>query len=279
MSLRTAERDVLASTTRAPRWSRRAGQRTTTTALITSVVVVAVAAWELLVRTGVLDKAVIAPPSTVVSALGDLAKESDFWHAFDAFLGMIAVSFLVGTAAAVMIGSLIGMSNFAYRVFHPFVLIWFATPNMVFLPLLVTLFGFGTEMKIVYGAISTMPSVLVTMIAGVRARERRLVEAARSLGASRTQRLFKVVMPDVAPTVFTSAAYGLKHALLGILIVELFSSQLGIGYLITLYTSSSQPGMVYAILLTVAVLATALGLLLSALERRVGRWRTIRKEV
>jgi NitT/TauT family transport system permease protein len=134
-------------------------------------------------------------------------------------------------------------------------------------------------MKVVYGAMSTMPSVLVTMIAGVRARDHRLVEAARSLGASRIQRLFKVVMPDVAPTVFTSAAYGLKHALLGILIVELFSSQLGIGYLITLYTSGSQPGMVYAILLTVAVLATVLGLLLSALERRVGRWRTIRTEV
>jgi ABC-type nitrate/sulfonate/bicarbonate transport system permease component len=280
MSLQAVDPDTVTPTAarRRPAW-RAAGQRTRARVLLCVVIAVVLTGWEIAVRTGVLDETIIAPPSRIFRALGEIAQDGQFRSAFGDFLWMIAASFLVGTGIAVLVGSLIGMSNFAYRVFHPFVLVWFATPNMVFLPLLVTIFGFGTEMKIIYGAISTMPSVLVTMIAGVRTREHRLVEAARSLGASRPQRLFKVVLPDVAPTIFTSAAYGLKHALLGVLIVELFSSQLGIGYLITLYTSSFRPEMVYAILLTVAALAMVLAAVLAAIERRLGRWRTSRTEV
>lgn len=274
MSRQAVESDTATSTavTRRPIW--RAGQRVKARVLLFVVLAVALGGWEAAVRTGVLDGTIIAPPTGIVRALGQLVLQEQFRSALGDFLWTIAASFLIGTSLAVLLGSLIGLSNFTYRVFHPFVLVWFATPNMVFLPLLVTIFGFGAEMKVVYGVISTMPSVLVTMIAGVRTREFRLVETARSLGARPSQRLFKVVLPDVAPTIFTSAAYGLKHALLGVLIVELFSSQLGIGYLITLYTSSFHPDMVYAIMLTVAALAMILAAVLSAVERRLGRWRT-----
>jgi ABC-type nitrate/sulfonate/bicarbonate transport system permease component len=278
MSLQAVEPDAATSADVSRRSCWWTGQRAKAQALLWGVVAATIGGWEAVIRAGVLDETIIAPPTRVAKALGELVQQEQFRSAFGDFLWMIAAAFLIGTSLAVLLGSLIGLSNFCYRVFHPFVLVWFATPNMVFLPLLVTIFGFGTEMKIIYGAISTMPSVLVTMIAGVRMREHRLVEAARSLGASRLQRLFKVVLPDVAPTMFTSASYGLKHALLGVLIVELFSSQLGIGYLITLYTSSFRPEMVYAILLTVAALAMLLAVVFGAIERRLGRWRGARLE-
>jgi ABC-type nitrate/sulfonate/bicarbonate transport system permease component len=231
--------------------------------------------WELLVRTGVLDPDVVAPPSKVLVAATRLAQVAEVRAAFGQLVVLVAVSFAIGTAAGILIGSLLGLSDFAYRVFHPFMLIWFATPNMVFLPILVTLFGFQDELKIVYGAISTLPSVIVTVTAGVRMIDRRLFDTARSLGVTSGQRLGKVVIPASVPTVFTAISYGLKHAVLGVLIVELFSSQRGIGYFIHLYTSTFQAPNVYALLLCLALFAIVLAALLGRVEGRMSRWRQV----
>jgi ABC-type nitrate/sulfonate/bicarbonate transport system permease component len=229
--------------------------------------------WELLVDTRVLNPDVVAPPSKVLVAAVGLVQVADVRAAFGQLVVLVAISFAIGTTGGILLGSLLGLSDRAYRVFHPYVLVWFATPNMVFLPLLVTVFGFHDELKIVYGAISTLPSVIVTVTAGVRDIDRRLLDAGRSLGVGPVQRLTKVVLPASVPTIFTAVSYGLKHAVLGVLIVELFSSQKGIGYFIHLFTSTFQSPNVYALLLGLALFAILLAALLGRVEHRMSRWR------
>lgn len=246
--------------------------------LRTIAVVLALALWELLVRTEVLNNQVIAPPTKVAAAVVELAQRPDIRSAMYQLLTLIVISFAIACAIGVLIGSALGLSRIAHRIFHPFVLIWFSTPNLVFLPILVTLFGFGTEVKIIYGALSGIPPVIVTMAAGVRMIDQRLLNAARSLGASRTQRLLRVTLPASTPALFTALSYALKHSLLGVLIIELFSSQRGIGYFITLFTSTLRPEDVYALLFAVAALAIVLSVGLSRLEKRMARWHSIKSE-
>ena len=61
--------------------------------------------------------------------------------------------------------------------------------------------------------------------------------------------------------------------LLGVLIAELFVSQRGVGYWITLYTSGFKTDRVLALILLLAAVAVALGAVWRRAESRLSRWR------
>ena len=238
-----------------------------------AVLVVWLVAWELTVRTGLISSTFAAAPSEVAVAMVDLAGDGDVRNAFLGAIGMFLLSFAIAAAAGVLAGAAMGLSKVVHRTFHPVVLGLFSTPKMIFIPIFILVAGFGVVSKVSYGAVSGFFPVAVTVTAGVRMVDKRLLLAARSMGASRWQALRGVVIPGSLPAVMAALWYGMKHSLLGVLIMELFASQAGIGHYIGLYTSSFRPDRVFALVLGLALFAILLGSLWRWQEKRLSRWR------
>lgn len=237
------------------------------------IAVALVVVWEGVIRFGVIDTLFLASPSQVWRAMMELGADPVIIETFLNTVKVLAIAFVVGSGLAVLVGAWLGLVPRAYRTFLPFVSVAMSTPKMIFLPLVIVIFGIGDLSKIVYGGMSAFFFTIPNISAAVRMLDHRLHVAIESLGASRRQRFVHFVVPGSLPGVVTGLWYGLKHALLSVLVAELFVSQSGIGFWINRYTSSFQVDKVFALILGLSVIAVALGWLFRAAEKRLDRWR------
>lgn len=235
----------------------------------------ALALWEIGVVTGVLNDRFIPAPTEIVVAIGEIAQIGEVRSALLQAMWMFTIAFTIAGVAGTLIGAAIGLSNALYRVFHPVVMMLFSTPKLIFLPLFVVAFGVQFNAKVAYGTTSGIFPVIVTVVAGARAVDSRLVDSAWSMGASRWQSIIHVSIPGALPAVFVGLWHGIKHALLGVLIMELFVSQQGIGFFIRSYTSGFQPDRVFALIFIVSIFAISVSQLVRFVEHRVSGWREL----
>jgi ABC-type nitrate/sulfonate/bicarbonate transport system permease component len=229
--------------------------------------------WQIAVAVGVLNERFIPAPTKVVGAMWELAQLPEIRSALLQAMWMVAVAFSLAAVLGILLGAAIGLSNLLYRVMNPVVMMLFSTPKLIFLPLFVVVFGVQFNAKVAYGVTSGVFPIIVTVIAGVRAVEKRLLISAESMGASRWQTISMVLIPGSLPSVFVGLWHGIKHSLLGVLIMELFASQRGVGFFIRSYTSGFKPERVFALIFFITIFAIAIGQLVRFAELRVSHRR------
>ena len=237
------------------------------------------ALWEFSVKQGWLGKTVVAAPSDILTSIIDLAQDSTVRGDFLRVIGYIVVAFIVGSTAGILLGLLLGTSRYMYRILYPFLLVWFSTPTMIFIPIMILIFGVGGELKIAYGVLAAIPSMAVTVSAGVQMVDPRLAFTARSMGAGRLRIARSATLPGTIPAVMTGMRYSLNHVLLGVVLAELFASSAGLGLTIKLYSAALRTDQVYALLFSLAIASILLAVGLAKFERRVMRWQTTNQSV
>jgi ABC-type nitrate/sulfonate/bicarbonate transport system permease component len=171
------------------------------------------------------------------------------------------------------IGYLVGRSRYAVLVLEPLLAGVFAVPLVVFLPLFILFFGIGIVSKSVFAFSLGVFPILLNVMAGVRMVDPTLLAAAESMGASRVDMVFKVVLPSALPTVITGLRLGMSQTVLGVLLAELYGASTGIGFFVAQYTQSFKSAQVFALFFVVASLAILVNEGLRVLEVRAGQWR------
>lgn len=236
------------------------------------LVTAALGAWEALARLRWLDPDFVSPPTAVVRAMEDLATPAILAAAW--LTGTeVALALLLASAVGVGAGLLIGLSPFAHRTLHPIVLLLFAVPKMVMLPLFILFFGIGALSRAIFAFSLGVFPILLNVIAGTRMVEPTLIVAARSMGAGRAAVLAKVVVPAALPSMITGLRVGMTQTVLGVLLAELYAANTGLGYYVALYSQTFKPAHLFALFFVVAAFAIAVNEGLRWLECRANRWR------
>jgi ABC-type nitrate/sulfonate/bicarbonate transport system permease component len=140
----------------------------------------------------------------------------------------ILIGWALGIVIAVPLGLLIGSIKSVRQLLEPFINFFRFVPAIGFLTLFLMWFGVGEKSKII------LP-VIINTIAGVASIHPDRLHAAASLGASRFQIFYSVIIPASVPHIFTGVRLGLSGAIVSIISAEMLAAQEGIGYLI--YTS------------------------------------------
>jgi NitT/TauT family transport system permease protein len=220
------------------------------------------------------DKALLAPPSKVIAALGPkIFGDPAVFAAIRLTLYELAVAFVLSIVIGLAIGVSLGLSEFGRNGVLPIVLLLYAIPQVVLLPLVVMLFGIGPVSKIVFGFSHGIFPVILTTVTGMRSVSPLLLRGALSTGATRLQLVRHVIFPHMVPTVFAGFRLAMTVTLLGVLLAELFVSISGIGYYANVFGQSFDPAPLFALILTLAVMAVMLNELVRTVERRFTRWQ------
>lgn len=267
-----------AVTAQAPATSSKVAGRTrsvTSRARLTRYLIIAavLVLWEAVVRMGLVSPFFLAAPTQIATAAVELAGDGEVRAALAETLWMVAVAFVVAAVAGILLGAWLGLSDWAHRALNPVVALVMSTPKMIFLPLMLVIFGIGFTSKVAYGILSAVFYVAINVTAGVRMVNEAWLRAIRSMGASRLDRLRLVILPASLPAVAVGLWYGMKHALLGVLIADLFVSVRGIGFYINRYTASFRVDRVFAVVVVLSALAITLGWVWKRVDDRLGRWR------
>jgi len=236
-----------------------------------AVILGGLAAWELVVRAAGAKIEVVPPPSAVLVSMVNLLGLPEVRDALLSALLSVLIAFASAAVAGIAAGLVMGLSRLAYAAAHPILVLLNSIPKMIFIPLVILTLGVEQPAKIAYGFISAVLPVAISVTTGVRTVDHRLIRAARSLAPSRFRLVWNVIFPGTAPAIFSSLWYGIQHALLGVLLMELFVSTRGVGYFVRQY--SLHPDRVFALMFLLALGAIALASAWRVVERKTTKWR------
>lgn len=245
----------------------------TSRATLLTIVVSFLVGWELVSRLELVNPAFVSRPSAIVAAWPELMSTPRVRDAMLVTGQTMIWAFVWGTFLGVLLGYAMGVSRVFRDAFYGPALFLLSVPKSIFIPIFLVFFGINTRTAIYYGAFSSFIYVLVNVVGGFDLIEQRHLKVAEAYGASRWHRLRDVILPASLPGVFTGIWYGLKSALQGVLILELFISVAGLGAVITFYTNALRVDLVFGLVLTVSVTAILVGSAWSRVEARLSRWR------
>jgi ABC-type nitrate/sulfonate/bicarbonate transport system permease component len=225
-------------------------------ALVRLAIVAAVlAAWQSLALSGLLFRDVVPSLGAIGRALFKLISGPDFYANLGTTAGEIALAMLIGGAAGLAVGIVLGANRFLSRAYESFVYYLGPTPKIIFFPVMIMWFGVGAGSKVAMGAVSCFFPIAISAAAGMRQIDRVLIRVGRSFRASTGQMVTKIYLPAMRAAVINGLRLGLGVAIIGTLLAETKLSNRGLGYLvIQAYATFDMPRM-YALLIVLFVLA------------------------
>lgn len=187
-----------------------------------------------------------------------------------ATLGEVALGFLVGAGSAVVVGYALARSALVERLLSPYLVAAQATPILALAPLIALWFGPGLAGKVLICALIVFFPVAVATMVGIRSVDARLLELGRSLRATRRQVLTTLEIPAALPSILGGMRVGVTLAVVGAIVGEWAGAEKGLGVLINLARGSLfDIPLMFATLLTIALVGIALYLVVVLVERRL----------
>ena len=229
--------------------------------------------WEIAAR-GAADTGLMAPPSAVARALlTQILPDPEIRTALASALLEIVVAYALAIAGGVLIGIAVGWTRFGRASFYPIIMLLYAIPQVVLLPLFTLGFGIGPAAKIAFGCSHGIFPVIVNTIAGMRNVNPLYVSAARCMGATRRDIARNVIFPHMTGSLFAGLRLSMTMTLLGVILAELYVSAGGIGYYTRQFANTFDPAPLFALIFALAMIAIAMNTLVRLFERRCTRWR------
>jgi NitT/TauT family transport system permease protein len=212
-------------------------------------------------------------PSRIATTGYGMFADGSIWPHLRVSGYEFAVGFGMAIVAGVPLGILMGWYGRLNAILDPFVSALYATPRIALLPLIMIWFGIGIESKIAIVFLGAVFPILVNTITGVRTINADFVKVARSFGASDRQMFMTVALPSSVPLLLSGLRLGLGHALIGIVVGEMYGASYGIGHLISVAGARFQTDAVMVGIIIIASTGVAMTELLRMIEKRFERWR------
>jgi ABC-type nitrate/sulfonate/bicarbonate transport system permease component len=218
------------------------------------------------------DPLFMCPPSQALGALPHILGDPKIDNAIQVTIYELVTAFVMSVVFGLIIGLAVGLHGFTKQAILPVILMLYATPQAIILPLFVLIFGIGPAAKIAFGFSHGIFAVIITTVAGVQNLRPQLLRAAHSMGASRWQVFTSIIFPHMIPSFFTGMRLAMTAVLLGVLLAELYVSTAGIGFYTRLFAESFSPPDLFALISVLAAIAVTLNELCRMAERRFSRW-------
>ncbi|MDI3360009.1 taurine ABC transporter permease TauC [Lelliottia sp. V89_10] len=219
----------------------------------------------------------LPPPAQVLTKLISIAGPQGFmdatlWQHLAASLGRILVALLAAVIIGIPVGIAMGLSPTVRGILDPLIELYRPVPPLAYLPLMVIWFGIGETSKILLIYLAIFAPVAMSALAGVKSAQQVRIRAAQSLGASRAQVLWFVILPGALPEILTGLRIGLGVGWSTLVAAELIAATRGLGFMVQSAGEFLATDVVLAGIAVIAVIAFSLELGLRALQRRLTPW-------
>lgn len=242
--------------------------------LTAASLVILLGGWQLVSM--IVGQDVLSGPWSTLRALRAAAHDGYLWSDVAITSTRLVVAFVVGFAASMVAGLVLGLSERAHRLFGVWVTIGGSVPALVYVVACYLAIGITDAAAIVAVALVVMPTATATISDGIRTTDPGLREMGRSFGAQPGLLLTRVTVPQALPWIFTAArsAWSLTWRIM--VFVELIGRSDGVGYRIQYWFNlADMPRVMASAVPLVAVIVLVDVAVFRRLERRLARWRPV----
>jgi NitT/TauT family transport system permease protein len=229
-----------------------------------------VVAWQAVVIVTGYPPFILPGPLTVGRSFVRAWTDGTMWPHASTTLVEVLLGFAVGATVALVVGVALARSRLAERLLSPYLVAAQATPVLALAPLIALWFGTGLLSKVVICTLIVFFPVAVATMVGIRSVDPRLLEMARSFRATGWQVVARVEVPAALPAILGGMRVGVTLAVIGAIVGEWAGGDTGLGVLINIARSSLfDIPLMFATLLTLALMGVALYLVMTLVERRL----------
>lgn len=239
-----------------------------------ALLALAMAAWEILPRSGIVNPLLLPPLSQVLQMLVDLLGRPAVHEAVAVTAAEVIVAFIIAVPLGAAAGIAIAENDYVGEIFKPVLFYVFSIPKSIFLPMFILMLGIGFQQKVAYAAFTTAFVVLMSATAAVESVRQDHIMVARSYGATQMQILLRVYVPSMMPVLLETLRISMIFNFTGVMIAEMYASRTGIGHLISNWGENFQMPQLFAGVILLAAVAIAFNEAVRALEARCSTWRT-----
>jgi len=223
--------------------------------------------------TGALVFGIIAIIVAIFVGIATGAETGRFLESYASTLTRIGIGFGLSFLFGVALG--IAMQNrWITGFFRDGVTISLVSPGLVWALTGLIIWGFKPMGWIFAIFLTTVALVTINIAEGVRALPKDLMDMSKAFGVSQSRRQKEIVIPALAPFLFTALRFGFAIAWKVTVLTEVFSANAGIGFEMRIATQLFRMDEFFAWALSFFIFALILEkVILQYYETRFFRWR------
>lgn len=197
-------------------------------------IIVVIALWEIISRSGFVNPSLFPPPSKVAVALWEMIISGILFSDLRDSLWRLLAGLFIGSAIGVVFGLLTGRIKSFATALSPIIQILRPLPPVAIIPLIIVWFGIDDGAKIFSIAFAVFFPVWINTHIGALQIPRVFLWGAKLLTNSQIKILRDVVFPAALPFIIAGIRIGIASAFIMVFVSELSGASSGIGFRISI---------------------------------------------
>jgi sulfonate transport system permease protein len=231
------------------------------------------ALWQICAVEGWVSSHTLASPAQVVATLWGLLMDGTLEHHLLVSLARVAKGMALAIVAGGALALISGLSRIGeYAIDAPMQMLR-TLPVLALIPFFILWFGIGEMPKVALIAVAATFPIYLTLYAGIRGVDTKLIEVARVINLSRMALIRHVILPAALPSGLVGLRYAIGVSWLILVVVEQINATSGIGYLMNDARDFMRTDIMLVGLLIYATLGLVVDIIVRLLERRLLAWR------
>jgi NitT/TauT family transport system permease protein len=229
--------------------------------------------WGMLRQTGLINPGLLPSPLAVLGRFSQGLADGDLLINILMSVERVLAGLLIGTAAAVPVGFLIGWYHPVRRLIDPLINFFRALPPIALIPLVIVYLGIGEIAKTAILFYASFFAAVIVMYEGMAAISPIYVRVARTLGASDMEIFWRVMVPLTVPHMLVALRVALGVCWATLVAAELVAAQEGLGAMIQNASSFFDLNTIYLGIICIGALALLMDTALRRLSARLVAWQ------
>lgn len=238
-----------------------------------SILLIFFISWELLAHYELINTFLMSRPAKIWTLFINMCQNGKMFLHIKVTLIEVFIGFLSGTILGLITAVILWWSEFLYNLFEPYLVILNSIPKVALGPVIIVWLGNDSTSIIMMALLVSIVITIIMLINGFHEVEGNKIKLLKTLGASKKQILFKVVLPASIPTIFSTIKVSTGLSLIGTIVGEFLVSQAGLGYLIVYGGQVFNLHMVMLSIIILSIIAGLMYYLIFILEKAIIKWR------
>lgn len=232
------------------------------------IIVAFILLWEIATRIGLMNSFIFSSPSRVIRCFLDMAKDGSIFYHMSITLLETFISFSLVIIFGILIAILLWWNESVAKVLEPYLVVLNSLPKSALAPVFIVWLGNNIKTIIVAAISVAVFGSIITLYTNFISVEEDKIKLIRTLGGTKRDVLFKVVLPSNIPSIISVMKVDIGLSLVGVIIGEFLAAKAGLGYLIIYGSQVFKLDWVIMSIVILCIMATGLYQLLAYFERK-----------